>query len=188
MKIKLYTIQHSSVLKSLYKKGFYSCSNKKFIYDESFFDSYNWLFKESKKRNKKWNTKFPIWCWLEKPDLRSYRYFRDSRLNKIEENVLITFFIDKKDVIFTDYELWHFVLNKSYLPNGDNFNEKKMSNFYKKYEKNGKLNNQGIKIMKKSWEKCFNLRKKTKIQATIQKLFQNDIVSLKKFKSYNLVK
>lgn len=183
--IRLYTIQHIEVLEKVLKKGTYSPITK-YIYDESFVNAYNWLYQASRKKNKNWKSKRPIWCWTKRPDLRSYRYIRDSRLNNRKQKmVLLELKIPKKNIVLTDFEKWHFILNELYLPNKF-YNEKEFYSFYKKYEKNGKLSKKGFHLMTKSWLNCFKLEPKSVIQATIPKINKKDIVSYKVFESINL--
>lgn len=60
----------------------------------------------------------PLWAWLQcdgvrkkRPDLR-----RSGHLSAGERGVLIEFNVAEEQVLLSDFDLWHYVLNRWYLP------------------------------------------------------------------------
>lgn len=168
--MKVYTIQAEEILYKLEKtsKVF---ADKRFICAKDFRSSYNWYLKQAQKYCPAWEGDSMWWVWLEKPDLRAWRYFRDTRSGKTKNMVLLELEIDPKLILVSDFELWHFVLNQSYLP----YNEKEDKRFDKRSK--GKLFESLPKNLKKevvkSWERCL------KLGSTSFKKFSKDFLSQK---------
>ena len=129
--MKVYTIQNAEIIKSLNSKGFYS-TDSRFICDESFLEPYQWLTNKAKTIISGWNTPRPIWVWKDRPDLRSHRFCSDpENPNNIIPSVLITLEIPREKILFTDFDLWHYVLNRCpvpYTPQEDAILSKKFEN------------------------------------------------------------
>ncbi len=60
----------------------------------------------------------PTWAWYQwesstkaRPDLRC-----SGHLSKGETGMLVEFEMDESEVLLSDFELWHYVLNYQYLP------------------------------------------------------------------------
>lgn len=111
----VYTIQHIEVFKTLKKQGFYK-TNEKFICEESFLFAYNWLNTQAKKRIPSWGTNRPIWVWEKRPDLRGSRFIYDSQSPKKQKFVLLTLEVPDSHILFSEFELWHSVLNHVPVP------------------------------------------------------------------------
>ena len=83
-------------------------------------DAYRWLVKQMERRigPRPENTSLPLWAWYQwgdvkrrKPDLRF-----SAHLPKGQRGVRIEFEQSDKGVLLSDFVLWHYVLNYSYLP------------------------------------------------------------------------
>ena len=156
----LWTIQPIEVWEEMSRLGYYVCNPKKAMYisdkEVSFKESYDWLISEMEKRiGKRPNgVTYPVWAWhtrdwkYKKPDLRQAGY--DTPGTKC---VCIEFEIPDNQVVLSDYDTWHFILNDWYFDNSKNEDEWESKHKYydslspeKKLEK--KL---------KSWQNVFDI-------------------------------
>jgi hypothetical protein len=162
--MRVFTIQHRSVINKILKQGQYK-TDSRFICFEHFSKHYKWMAKQAKKRIKNWSSNRPIWVWTSRPDLRSWK-------SEAKNLVIIELEIPDEEILLSNFELWHFVLNNSPI-SSQNLNKAKMM---------------------KSWEKCFTTRPQDlkKIekeigpisyanQGIIQKILKSQIVSYKFF-------
>ena len=179
-KIKVYTIQNVSVLNKVLKTGEYR-TDKRFICERSFKDAYAWLVKQAKNHKQSWKEDRPVWVWIKRPDLRQHKYFSDDRKSRVEKKVLIELEIDEKDILISDFDTWHCVLNDCLYFETD----QEWDNFNSKYKKNGKLSKQGRKILEQSWLRCLNHAQDEYKQGIIESIRVEDIRSVKKFDSIN---
>lgn len=168
----VWTIQHISVFNKLQKKGFYR-TDKRFICFEEFRESYQWYVSQAKKRIKGWEEDRPVWVWKDRPDLRQMRSISGSS-DRIEEYVLLKLDIPADKILFSNFDLWHFILNRNYIPiKGE---KRKIS-------------------VKKSWERMFlttptQLKPITDrigaisldIQGIIEEIQLDHVVAVKRFK------
>lgn len=163
-------------------------------------DAYDWLIDEMDKRigEKPHFDCYPIWAWYQydsekkpKPDLRC-----SDHLKKGTHGVRIEIEKKDKDVILSDFTLWHFPITKHYIADSESDNME----FDNLLEKNGfiysdpdfesiptVLKNQIIN----SWNKILDLKylsayqsgniSEKKIQATFWSLNVNEIVKVTEF-------
>ncbi len=145
------------------------------IFDSSFNPAYKWM---SKKLNEKVsypcshikeNDRYPFWAYSKfdgitksgRPDFRFSQY-RDQ-MNKYK-SVLITLDIPDDFVLLSDFDAWHWVLNKWYLGY-----EYQLNNFLKIYSKESgkkqckwfeydKLSDELKRTIEESWDHVFNLK------------------------------
>lgn len=112
--MRLWTLQNEEVYNAIMQEGKYHCIESKSENLESrhFKRSYKWLVGEMEKRIGKApkGIDYPVWAWLRKPDLRSKDYAPCKGIF-----YRIEFEIDPKDVLCTDFNHWHCVLNYSPL-------------------------------------------------------------------------
>lgn len=157
--MKLWTIQPLEVWNELQSKGYFVCDSEKSDFIKSykcFKDSYDWLVGEMEKRvgKRPKGINYPIWAWYirdwkyKKPDLRESGY-------GLKGENLVCIEIEKKDrdVVLTDFDTWHFVLNNGYI-------DKSISE--KEWEKNMAWFDslpirQQEKLKKESWQEIFNI-------------------------------
>lgn len=101
--MKLYTIQHLYSLDEINTTG-RLISHRKY---EMFPNEYVWMRKQMKKRLSIHNPSDSIiWLWKDKPDLRRAGYGARGT-----EMILLEVDLDEKDVLCSDFDAWHFVLN-----------------------------------------------------------------------------
>lgn len=115
------------------------------------------------------DVRYPVWAWYQWEGKRKRRDMRERGHEKRGEKIVqLTIEIDDQNVLLSDFDLFHFPLNRWYLPT----DESDASAFEKHYESLGysyqDLNNPGIQAvdMKKiradivsSWDRIFWLEK-----------------------------
>ena len=120
--MRLWTIQPIEVWEELNKKGYFICNPIKanYISDKewNFKEAYDWLVGQMEYRigRRPNGVSYPIWAWHtrdwqhKKPDLRNI-----GLGNKGEKSVCIEVEVPDNQVVLTDFDVWHFVLNKWYF-------------------------------------------------------------------------
>lgn len=111
----LWTIQPTDVSALLQKNGSFRC-NPDLISMPEFTGAYDWLTEEMRKRvgPPPDGVKYPIWAWhtwygkRKKPDLRRMRWETGM---KGETLVCLEIEIPDSEVLLSDYDKWHAVLN-----------------------------------------------------------------------------
>ncbi len=99
---------------------------------------------------------YPLWAWYqwsgprrERPDLRSRAHLPTG-----QRGVRIAFKADPQQVLLSDFDRWHAVLNQQYLSK----NDYDARDFEQKFENKGKYNNaRKLMLIRKSWEKIFDV-------------------------------
>ena len=112
--MKLWTIQHRAAYEEMLQTGVLR-ANSAYIFDEFFRDSYNWMVEQMKKRigNPPEGVELPIWAWYQwegnrkRPDMRHHG--RSSE--KGVPIVLLTVDVPDDQVLLSDFNYWHVVLN-----------------------------------------------------------------------------
>ncbi len=113
--MKLVTYQSIEALKDLLSNGYLEC-NPKYINQDKVGFVYNWLIKKmNEKIENKYNTVYPIWCWVKCYNCYSPIKRKGKPIDGFD--VKITFNLDKKDVFITDFRRYSFLLNNMYIPN-----------------------------------------------------------------------
>ena len=183
--MRLWTIQPISVIDILEKTGEYTCEKSLSINYEDFRDAYEWLVKQMDKKNivHPDGLELPLWAW--------HTYDGIQQQPNVEEVkgpgkcVCIEFEIPDNKVCLTDYNAWHYVLNRWWLDDSTNEEE-----WDKNHEWFDNLNfKTQDKIMKESWKKIFDITfidtdwscNGKYVQATFWKLEKSMIKSVKYF-------
>ena len=158
--MRLWTIQPIEVWEEMNRLGYYVCNPKKAIYisdkEVSFKESYDWLIPEMEKRiGKRPNgVSYPVWAWhtrdwqYKKPDLRQAGY--DTPGTKC---VCIELEVPDNEVVLSDYDVWHFILNDWYFDNS--MNEEEWDSKHKYYDRLSPEKKLEKKL--KSWQGVFNI-------------------------------
>lgn len=193
--MELWTIRNLSELDNIEKHGRLITDNRKI--DPDFIPAYKWIAAELGARVDKpcIKCRYPIWAWEcwdldrnKKPDLRVRWGIKDENLILIKVNIPDNF------VLLSEYHLWHYVLNKWYLPR----DIKDQMNFEKILFK-GNLNNEWPfqepfhTLVTDSWQRIFFWKKLnsdfhgenlgSSIQAVFWELKEEWIMDVKHFKS-----
>lgn len=158
--MRLWTIQPVEVYDLIMKEGVYRCDPSiaftGLAGDREFFEAYSWLVKQMaiKVGPPPENVKFPVWAWHtrkwehKKPDLRLSAYTKPGT-----KCVCIELEIPDKDVLLSDFDNWHFVLNNLYFSNAKN--EEENDRLDTEFEKLS--NSEKKRVKEKSWENIFDL-------------------------------
>jgi hypothetical protein len=187
MKVTLWTIQDEKAWQELNRKGVF-IPKEKFV-PSDFKKGYDWLKNQMIQRigKPKYNKQYPIWAWFhhqdeknKKPDLR-----KSGHLPTGTNGYRIEIQKDINDILLSDFELWHYVINDWYLASS-----RKDDKSFNKDVKN--KSPQYIKSKKeRSWEKVFDMDfklsdyalpfQKKSIQATFWSLKLHEVIKVDKF-------
>lgn len=113
--MKLWTIQDSSILDDIEQKGFAHC-NQKSSFCTLFPHAYNWLAEEMRKQvglPPFEEIEYPLWAWYQYTSYKKPKPPKSPRLldSDQQEGVFLEIDIPDKDVLLSDFDLWHWVLN-----------------------------------------------------------------------------
>lgn len=203
--MRLWTIQPENVLEIIETKGVFRAELDKSLLsgiiagapenDTSICAPYRWMAEQMTKRigPAPDGVEIPIWAWYRRgdkvrPDLRTvvWEYAVDS------VGVRIEFEIDCRKVLLSDFDHWHYVLNRWYFPASDQDYEKfdqKVDNMgmdqFRKMDENHPL----MKEIKDSWDRLFlpeflegGKQSSGWIQATFWELRKEWIVKVDRFR------
>ncbi|TKI55941.1 DUF3841 domain-containing protein [Brevibacillus antibioticus] len=132
-----WTLQTEIAWKHFKEQGYLEGSPAHAMYP----DEYQWMMKQMKKRLSNYRGEHPIWLWMKKPDMRHTGHFQEGT-----RCVRLTIELNKGDVLVSDFDDWHFVLNNWFCSD----NEQEDSAFEKGL----------LKISKEvSWERIFELNR-----------------------------
>jgi len=188
--MRLVTVQDKAAYDALCEKGILRCNPElaDWLRDNNFRAAYNWLVGQMKLRVGKppRGVSYPIWAWYlldgkpAKADLRRIEFN-----NYRGENYILTVEVPDKQVLLSDEEAWHYVLNDWFLNDAKNEVDhdklKARFNALPSYEKQ--------KTRKKSWEKIFDItsfendwfRRGCYVQATFWELRKEQVITVKRF-------
>ncbi len=116
--MKLWTIQTEKAWRSLNKRGYLRC--RRSDANRDFLPAYEWMISQmSAHIGRPANgISVPLWAWYQyntekhrRPDLR-----RSAHLARGTRGYRIEFTIPPDQVLLSDFDLWHYVLNYWYLP------------------------------------------------------------------------
>ena len=182
------TIQSQEVYEICKTQTFYADITKSDYYnDQLFISAYKWLISVMETKIKKpIQAEYPIWGWYKyngknKLDLRQHTKFYPHN------SYAITLDIPDDQVLLSDYESWHAVLNKWILHSLDN--EKDFDKNDEHFDELRKSDpNKYNELMIQSWYHIFDLTPNvfssgTEIQATFWKIEPEWIIKVKKFGS-----
>jgi hypothetical protein len=99
-----YSIQAKSKWLEVQQFG-YLVGDKQYI-DEDWLDAYRWLMNQMILKLAHYKGEYPMWLWKGKPDLD-----REGHQMPGTECVCLTLALDEKDVLFSNFDAWHCVLN-----------------------------------------------------------------------------
>lgn len=167
----LWTIQHYLAYEYLQETGILRADENYLFCKDYLQCAYNWM------REKMicaglippQGVRYPIWAWYQWEGKRKRRDMRESGYAKRGEKIVqLTVEVDDWNVMLSDFDLFHYPLNRWYLP----LNEKDNLEFEKLYESFGysfqDLNNPNIQtnemkhlrnVIALSWDRVFLLNK-----------------------------
>lgn len=186
--MRLWTIQPPEVMHILEKNGEFTCDTKLSENYKDFYDAYLWLVQQMDNKNiyHPKNLELPLWAWHtfdgkhEELDLENGQFGIPNK-----SYVCIEFEISDKDVLLSDYNAWHYVLNNSW--NDDSTNEEEWEKMQDEFDKLDEKTKQ--KLREKSWQKIFDIEKRKSdwnsngyyVQATFWKLEKSMIKKVRYF-------
>lgn len=130
-----YTIQSLDGWERAKQRGFL-CGLEDYIL-EDWLPAYKWMMHQMEKRIG--FSDFPVWLWTEKPDLNQEGY-----LEPFKKGILLSVELDESDVLLSDFDAWHCVLNDWFC----SLTEEEDNKF-----KKGNLN----MSIEESWERIFDI-------------------------------
>lgn len=185
--MRLYSIQTLEAYNSLIENGVLLGSDK-YIWPE-FKSSYDWLVQQMKLKigGKEYINQYPIWAWFQyhdsikrKPDLRS-----TSHLEKGTLGVRIEFEKPDNQVLLSDFNDWHCVLN--YWPHieDDKHFDKLLKDNNVKFGDVENYTPEIHKFIQDSWQNIFDLTniENRSIQATMWNIKKEEIIKVDYFKA-----
>lgn len=101
--MKCYTIQKLNSWNEAKEKGFLT-GNEEYIDKDWFFSSYSWMMKQMSKRITNYNNELPIWVWLDVSNICFAELLED-------EWVLLEINVPEDDILLSNFDDWHFILN-----------------------------------------------------------------------------
>ena len=186
--MKLVTFQSMDALKDLINKGYLECNNNIDLKNKRIYDYI--VSKMNEKIVNKYNTKYPLWCWL-----KCYNNICPPKHkgNKVDGfDVKITFNKDIKDVFITDFRRYSFLLNNKFIPNNldelkeyqielkkYNITDKELLDYIRNKD-NVRSDNNFIKMCKKiesSFDRCITTDSDI-LQGCIWRINLNEIESI----------
>lgn len=176
----LWTIQQQGAWQTAQRRGVLRSDARHQA--DVFREPYAWLRREMHRRigPPPRGVQSPVWAWLQyengsrrRPDLR-----RSAHLPSGSHGVLIEFSAPEDQVLLSDFELWHYVLNRWYLPQTPAEVEHDVA---------------GEARMERSWQRIFDLdwsledvavpRPEKSIQGTLWQVPLGDVRSVTPFRA-----
>ena len=182
----LYTIQPPEALDIITREGTFSCDSSKSVNYKDYHDAYLWLVKQMDKKGiyHPEHLELPLWAWYKMDgSLKKDVIERETKFSEAPgtECVLIEFAVPDDQVLLSDFDFWHCVLNNSPIldPNDylDSYEEYEVE--YDKYMSLPEYCRDLIK--ENSWNNIFNIDNSDYIQATFWELKAKDIISVSTF-------
>lgn len=141
----LWTIQHKSAYEKLIETSTLQANEHNLFFEDDFLDAYRWLSEQMKQRigNPPDSVQYPVWAWYQwegvhkRLDMRSHRKWTE----KGTPIVLLTIDVPDNLVLLSDFDMWHCVLNQSYLP----------------LTEEDEIDNPTVSETVKSWNKIFQI-------------------------------
>lgn len=185
----LWTIQPVKIMDLfVFDNDEYVCDSWQSENFDDFKNAYLWMVNEMDKRNipHPEGVSLPLWAWYtrngkhKKPDLRNSDY--GTRGTKA---VCIEFEIPDDEVLLSDFDAWHYVLNNTWFDNSRNESEWEI--LHEWYDLLDSETREKVKV--ESWQKIFDVSpEKTKwfskgefIQATFWELRKDMIRDVRYF-------
>lgn len=156
--MRLWTVQPIEVLEIIKKQGYFVCTPNKSENYKDLKDAYDWLIIQMNQRGilQPKGVSLPIWAWHTYNGNHKQLDLRYSGLGvKGQKCVCIELEIEDNQVLLSDYNNWHFVLNDSWYDNSRN--EEDWNKLHDWYDKLPIKERERLKL--ESWQKVFDIRK-----------------------------
>jgi len=202
--MRVWTIQHYKAYEKLIQTGILRADHNKQYEDPHFRYAYDWMIEKMKCKGLVPSIGMcdPIWAWFKWEGKGKRRDMREKGYaNRGETIVQLTVEVDEKDVLLSDFDLFHYVLNYWYLPidekDGDEFEKKYVNLGFTWHDlANFKIQTQSMQAIRseieKSWDRIFDLEltddnliygsnNKKSVQATLWELKLEQIIDAEVF-------
>ena len=200
----LWTIQSYLAYEKMLETGFLTVNEDYLFCEDDFKFAYDWMAKEMVRYGLilPVGINYPVWAWCQWEGKRKRRDMRESGYAKRGEKIVkLTIEVEDKEVLLSDFDLFHYVLNYWYLPE----NGMDDDTFEKEYTALGYSWNdlRDISIQTKdmenirarirgSWNRIFDLEREDEnliygldsqksIQATFWRLSLNQVIKAETF-------
>ena len=188
--MRLVTIQDKPAYDELIVKGVLRCKAElaEWLCEDNFRQSYDWLAEQMKRRVgvPPTGVVYPIWAWYLLDGKPAKVDLRKTEFNNYRgENYALTIEVPDEQVLLSDEENWHFVLNK--WLRGASKNKQEYDKEQAWLETFPPDEQQNVKTI--SWENIFDIttfennwhRQGYYIQATFWELHKEQVISARKF-------
>lgn len=169
--VKLWTIQHEEAYRKFEETGILRADERYLFCKDTCRYAYDWISDQMIARigpPPVADIKYPIWAWYQWEGKRKRRDLRCSGYAKRGTPLVqIEFEVPVKDILLSDFDVWHYVLNYFYIPENDSDDDA----FSNKHKEACKLNwsvefensdprlLQMLSEIRESWSKVFELEK-----------------------------
>lgn len=153
--MRLWTIQPPEVINILEKNGEFTCDTKLSENYKDFHDAYLWLVKQmdDKKIFHPDGLTLPLWAWHTFDKKHVQPNLASGMLGIPNQKcVCIEFEIPDKDVLLSDFDAWHYVLNNSWYD--ESKNEEEWENMHAWFDSLDFKTQQ--ELIETSWQKIFD--------------------------------
>lgn len=163
--MRLWTIQHRDAYTKMLESGVLRADNDHLFCEDYFRNAYGWMSSQMKLRisDPPAGVDYPVWFWhtwegeRKRPDMR-----RGGHAPRGTPVVLLTVDIPDDQVLLSDFDLWHLVLNEHYIADNEEDDDNR---------------SHSVEEMHESWNKIFNVSaanpyysESLSIQATVWEL------------------
>lgn len=153
----IWTLQPLFVYQQVRENGVFHCDPEQCAMPE-FEDSYRWIADQMRKRigPPPDGVEFPVWAWhtrnwrRARPDLRTARW--DCGPGN-QDYTCITMDVPDSDVLLSDFDSWHMVLNKSPIAES----EQEFDQLYEEIDAMSKQDR--MAFLSSNWERVFDIGK-----------------------------
>lgn len=119
----LWTIQHYQAYEHFRKEGILRANENYLFCENNFRYAYDWISQKMVSTGfiQPKDVQYPIWAWYQWEGERKRRDMRKSGYTERGEKIVqLTIEVDDQDIMLSDFDLFHYTLNKWYLPEDEN--------------------------------------------------------------------
>ncbi|MGE7920113.1 DUF3841 domain-containing protein [Viridibacillus sp. NPDC093762] len=139
----VYTVHPESIYKMMREQGYYEGSRANFNFKNSFERQYDWMVAQMKKRLSHYEgDEYPVWVWKRRPGRNE-----SALLPRGTRGVILKLEIPDEDILWSDFESWHLVLNEGPYTTSEKEWEDHLQNEW------------STERVEKSWEMIFDFDK-----------------------------
>lgn len=121
--MRLWTIQHNLAYEKMMQCGRLTADNNFLFCENDFRFAYDWMSSQMQDRigNAPNGIDYPVWAWYQWDGQRKQLDMRKHRKWSAKGTpvVLLTIDVPDNQVLLSDFDAWHFVMNNIYYPKSD---------------------------------------------------------------------